>query len=183
MTVLSASLTIGITVNFTFRRFFGFHARSRFSCLFSFSFSYTLESAWMAKHTVRHVLFFFGSVSLGLVSWPRMRDPSVSQKPEYIVSLIFQNIFQFEHVPFAQMVKFWTSMHNSQCTIFPCQSSLVLYVFCANLIQALIMGEVSLVCSMKWPYTFKFFFFLVIFIPSMLVLSILFLVALISLLR
>ena len=76
--VPSAPITIGINVTFLFHRFFSSLARSRYSSLFSLSFSFILWSAGTAKSTIQLVRFFC-RLSLGLVVWPRLGDPSVSQ--------------------------------------------------------------------------------------------------------
>ena len=51
--------------------FFQFPNRSRYLSLFSLS--------GMAKSSVQQVLFFFCWLSLGLVIWPRLSDPFISQ--------------------------------------------------------------------------------------------------------
>ena len=82
VTVPSTPITIGITVTFLFYSFFSSVAMYRYLSLFSFFFSsFTLWSAGTAKSTLRQVLFFFFFfflLSLDLVVWPRLDDPSVS---------------------------------------------------------------------------------------------------------
>ena len=78
--VQSATTTIGLTVTFMFHSFFSSLARSRYLSLFSHSFNFALWFAETAKSTIRQVLFFC-LLSLGLVVWPRLADPFVSQKP------------------------------------------------------------------------------------------------------
>ena len=91
---LSALITIGITVTFIFHTFFfSSLARSRYFSHFSLSFSFTLWSAGTAKSTIRQVLFFFCWLSLGLVVWPKLDVPLVSQNLREFVRLIFQDEF------------------------------------------------------------------------------------------
>ena len=78
VTVPSSLFIIGNTVTFMIHNFFGFLARSKYMYLFSFSLIYTLWSAEMAKSTIRKVIFFC-HLSLGLVFWPGLGDPLVSQ--------------------------------------------------------------------------------------------------------
>ena len=52
VTVLSAPITIGITVTFIFHSFFSSQARSRYITLFSLSCTFTLWSARKAKSTI-----------------------------------------------------------------------------------------------------------------------------------
>ena len=59
VTVLCASITIGIAVTFMFRSFFSSLARSRYLSFLSLSFNFTLWSAGTTKSTNRPVLFFF----------------------------------------------------------------------------------------------------------------------------
>ena len=79
--ILSASTTIGIIITFMFYSFFNSEARSRYLFLFSLSFNFTQWSARMAKSTIQQVRFFFFWLSLGLVFWPSLSDPFVSQNP------------------------------------------------------------------------------------------------------
>ena len=58
MTVVSAPITIDITVTFMFHSLFGSLARSWYLSLFSLSFSFTLWSTGTAKSSIRQVLFF-----------------------------------------------------------------------------------------------------------------------------
>ena len=81
VTLPSGPVTIGITVIFMFHSFFSSLARSRCLSFFSLSISFTLKSAETAKSTVRQVLFFFSWLSRGLVVWPRLGVPFVSQNP------------------------------------------------------------------------------------------------------
>ena len=56
--VPSSPITIGITVTFMSHSFFRSQARSRYLCLFSFSFNFTLWSVGAAKSIIWQVLFF-----------------------------------------------------------------------------------------------------------------------------
>ena len=85
-TVPSAPITIGITVTFMFHSFFSSLARFRYLFLFSLSFSFTLWSTRTAKSVIRQVYFFppLFLLSLGLVIWPILGDPLVSQNPREV---------------------------------------------------------------------------------------------------
>ena len=78
--VPSVPTTIGITITFMFHSFFNSLARSRYLYLFS-PFIFTLKSVGTAKSIIRQVPFFFWWLSLGLVFWPPLGDPFVSQNP------------------------------------------------------------------------------------------------------
>ena len=56
--VLSAPITVAITVSFMFHKFFSSLANSKFLSLLLFSLIFTLWSAMMAKFTMRQVLCF-----------------------------------------------------------------------------------------------------------------------------
>ena len=86
MTIRTAAITLGITVTFMFHCFSNSLASSRYLSLFSPSFSFTLWSARMAKPTIRQLLFCFFLFFVfllwqGLVVWPILWDPFVSQNP------------------------------------------------------------------------------------------------------
>ena len=91
-TILSTPITIGIIVTFMFHSFFSSLAGSKYLSLCLLSFSFTLWSAGTAKSTSWQV-FFFCWWSLGLVIWPRLNDPFVSQKSQRILFFIFQDGF------------------------------------------------------------------------------------------
>ena len=59
LTVPRAPITIGIIVTFIFYSFFNSQARFRYLSYFSFSFTFTLWSAWTAKSTILQVLLLF----------------------------------------------------------------------------------------------------------------------------
>ena len=63
-TVSSVPITMGNIVSLKFHNFLSSLARSKYLCLFSFSFIFTLWSVGRAKSTIRQVIFF---LSLGLV--------------------------------------------------------------------------------------------------------------------
>ena len=88
VTVPIALITIGITVTFMFSRLFYSQARSKYLSLFSLSFSFTQWSTGTAKFTIRQVLFF-NWLSLGLVVWPRLGDPFVSENPKELCASHF----------------------------------------------------------------------------------------------
>ena len=80
VTLPSAPITIGITVTFMFHSFFNSLARSRYSSLFSHSFSFTQWSAGTAKYTNLQVLFFLLIIIRSFV-WLIFAVPFVCQKP------------------------------------------------------------------------------------------------------
>ena len=81
VTVSRAPTIIGISVTFMFHSFFDSLTRSRYLSFFWFSFNFTLGSAGTAKSTIRQVLFFCWLLQ-GVLVWPRLGDPFVSQKPK-----------------------------------------------------------------------------------------------------
>ena len=88
VTVPSVPITIGITVTFMFHSFFFSPlVRSWYLSLFSLSFSFTLRSAGTAKFT-------FLLLSSGLVVWPRLGDPFVSQNHREVCALHFPRRIQ-----------------------------------------------------------------------------------------
>ena len=105
VTVPSVLITIGITVTFMFNSFFSSLARSRYSSLFSLSFSFTL-----GQPEQQSLLFgrfsFFCWLLLGLVFWPRLSDPFVSQNPWELCVSIFLDRFWVMHIAFVWVVKF-----------------------------------------------------------------------------
>ena len=124
VTVLRASIKIGITVTFMFHSFFSPLARSRYLSLFSLSFSFTLWSAGTAKSAIRHVLFHFFLLSLGLIVWPRIGDLFVSQNPrEFYVSFTrTDTVLCICHLVVWPNLNF---LHNSQWITFLSQLCLV----------------------------------------------------------
>ena len=80
VTIPKAPITIGIIVTFMFHSFFNSLARSRYLSFFSYSFSFILWSAGIAKLIILQILFFCWLL-LGLVFWPRLGDPSLHQSP------------------------------------------------------------------------------------------------------
>ena len=113
VTVPSAPITISIScfIGFFFFFFlvslFSFLTRSTKLSLFSLSFSFTLWSAGTTKSTHRQVLYFCW-LRLGLVVWPRLGDPFVSQNPRkvcashyyyyyYWISFLFFSSFKYHN--------------------------------------------------------------------------------------
>ena len=88
VTVPNALITISITVTFMFHISFNSLARSWYFSLFSPSFSFTPWSAGTVKSTIWPVLLFYW-LSLGLVVWPRLDDPFVSQNIIFIPGEFF----------------------------------------------------------------------------------------------
>ena len=71
-------VSLSLSYSIVFWVFFSSLARFWCLCFFSFSFSFTKWLIKMAKSTIRQLLFFC-CLSLGLVVWPRLRDPFISQ--------------------------------------------------------------------------------------------------------
>ena len=92
VSVPSTTITIGITVIFMFHSFSNSLAKSRYSSFFSFSFNLTLWSAGTVQFTIWLVLFFCW-LSLGLVVWPRLGDPSVSRNTREVCALSIYHLF------------------------------------------------------------------------------------------
>ena len=132
-TVPSVTTITDINDTFMFYNFIISRARFRYLFFFSLSFIFTLWSTGTVLSTIQQVSFFCWRL-LGLVVGPRLDDPFVSQNPrEVCVSHFPGGIYHF----FA-----WTNLkflNNSQLIIFPTQSCLLLYSFCANLLHRLIM--------------------------------------------
>ena len=97
---------------------------------------FTLLSSGTLKFIIQQFLFIFFVVVVdfwllqGLVAWPRLGDPFVSQNPRDGSPVV--------HIP----LFLWSSfnfLYKSQWITFPTRSCLVLYSFCANLLYSLIM--------------------------------------------
>ena len=138
VTVLRAPRTIGITVTFMFHSFFNFRARSRYLSFFSLSFNFTLWAAGTAKSTIRQVLFFLliiiRSGRLDEIRWSVCMSKSHRSLcvpfSRIDVGLCKYHLFVWSNLNF---------LHSSSWIIFPIQSCLVLYSFCASLLHSLIM--------------------------------------------
>ena len=79
VTVTRASITIVIIVMFMFYSFFNSQAWSRYLCFFSLFFSILLDGQ-LGEQSPRFCKFSFSCwLLLGLVVWPRLGDPFVSQ--------------------------------------------------------------------------------------------------------
>ena len=106
LTVRSTTNTIGITVNFMFRRFF-FLFSSKVKvlvCIFVFFQFCPLVSL---NDTIFYLAdSIFGCLSLGLVVWLRLGDLFVSQNPREHCASHFPDGFLLVHLPFILMVKF-----------------------------------------------------------------------------
>ena len=112
VTVPNAPTTIGIIVTFMFHSCSYYLTRSRHLSFFSLSFSFLLWSASTAKSSIFQALFFCCCWLLkGLVFWSILGDPFVCQSPIWVCVC-----------PFLVQVR-----------------GCVIYSFCANLMQLLIM--------------------------------------------
>ena len=110
VTVPKAPITISIIVTFMFHSFFNSLARLRYLSFFSHSFSFILWSTGTSKSTILKILFFLWLL-LGLVFWPRFRDPSVRQSPKEFMCDIFLDRCWVVHIPFVRIVKFQFFAH------------------------------------------------------------------------
>ena len=90
VTVPSKPVITGITVTFTFHNFFSSLARSWNLSLFSLSFSFILWSVGI-KSIIRQVLVFC-RLSLGLVVWPRLGGPFISENPREVCASHFPGL-------------------------------------------------------------------------------------------
>ena len=104
VTVPRVPLTIGIIVTSLFHSLFSSLISSWYLSFFTLSFNFTLWSARRAKSMIRQVLLFCWLLQ-GLVIWPRLGDPFLSQNPDGFAWLILQDRFRVLHVPFVGMVK------------------------------------------------------------------------------
>ena len=137
VTVPRAPIIIGTTVTLMFHSFSNFLARSKYLSFFSLSYNFILWSAGTPMSTIWHVFFFFCWLLQGLVVWPRLNDPFVSQNPRGVCA---------SHSP-EQMLGCayticWYCQNSISCTI-SWGWCLVLGSFCTNLMHSLIMWNVS----------------------------------------
>ena len=141
VTILSAPITIGITINFIFYSFFISLAKYWYLSLFLLSFIFTFWSARMAQSTIQSVFFsfFFLLLSLGLVTWLIQRILCVSFS-RMISELCIFHLFGKSDLNF---------LHNSQWSTFPTELYVVLYSFCTNLLQ---LHIILLIVSFDYPF-------------------------------
>ena len=106
---------------------------------FSFFQFYSMVSRDSKVHNFASFLFFFFWWLLyGLVVWPRLGNPFVCQSPSGVcisfywtdAGLCIYHLFVWSNLNF---------LLNSQWITLPTQSYLVLYSFCANLLQLLLL--------------------------------------------
>ena len=91
-----------------------------------------------AMSPIQQVPFWGGCFSLCLVVWPRLCNSFLSQNPIYIcvphspgwILFCIYHLFSWSNFNF---------LHNSQWITFPTKSCRVLYSFCANLLDLLII--------------------------------------------
>ena len=124
---------------------------------FSLSLIFTLWSAGRAKFTLLQIflLFFFGLLSQGLVSWLRSDNPFVSQNPREIYSS-----HSLDHLVVWSNLN---SSHNSQWITLPTHLCQVFYSFCASLQHSLtVLVIISSLSHINYthysvtPYRFSF---------------------------
>ena len=80
---------------------------------------------------------------LGLVVWPRLGDPFVSQNPKRVLWVSFYRTDSELCIYHLFVWSNWNLLHNSQWITLPIQSCQVLYSFCANLLRLLIMWVIT----------------------------------------
>ena len=151
-TVPKSPITIGIIVTFILCSVFNSLARSRYLSFFSYSFSFILWSARIAKLTILQVLFFLliiiRSGFLVEIRWSICISKSHGSLcvsfSKIGAGLCIYHLFVWSNFNF---------LHVSQwITLFP-QSCLVLCFFCANLLHSLILW---LMVSSLSPYNHTF---------------------------
>ena len=151
----SAPITTGISVTFTFHSFFNSLAMSRYLSLFYLSFSFTLWSAGITKSTTWQVLIFLLTITrsghltdigLSVCNSKSQRTLCVSFS-RMDSELCIYHLFMWSNLNF---------LHNSQWSTFSIQSCLVLFSFCANLLNSLIMW---LIVSSLSPLNLHLLFF------------------------
>ena len=133
-TVPRAPMTIGITVTFTFHRFFNSLARSWYLSFLLLSFNFTQWSARTKKSTIWQVLFL-SLLLLGLVIWLRLGDPFVSQN----LRSLCVSFSRIQNGSWKYHLFVWSNLyflHSSQWITFPTHSCLILYSFCASLLHS-----------------------------------------------
>ena len=138
VTVPNAPIIIGIIVTCMFHSVFNSLAKSRYLSFFSHSFSFILWSARTAKSTILQALFLLLIIiRSGLLA--EVRWSLCMSKSHWILCVSFSmigaglciyHLFVWSNLDF---------LNISQWIIWPTQSCLVLYSFCANLLNSLIM--------------------------------------------
>ena len=140
VTVPKAPIIVSIRVTFMFNNFFNSLAWSVYlsTCLFSFSFNFTLKSAEITKSTIRQVLFCLIISRSGCLT--EIRWSICISKCQRSLCASFSRVY-------SRLCKFnlfvcsnFSFLHNSQWITLPNQSCLVLYSFCANLQHSLIIS-------------------------------------------
>ena len=104
VTVLSASITIGINVTFMFHSIFSSLIRSRYLSFFSHSFNFTLWSAGTAKSSILQVYLFF--INYYKV-WSSGRDLVICFYVKILlefVCVILQDRCWVVHIPFVCII-------------------------------------------------------------------------------
>ena len=138
VTVPNAPITIRIIVTCMLHSFFNSLARSRYLSLFSYSFSFILWSAGIAKSTILQDLFFLliiiKSGLLAGIRWPVCKLKSHRSLCVAFsrtgAGLCIYHLLGWSNLNF---------LHISQWMTLPTQSNLALYSLCANLLYSLII--------------------------------------------
>ena len=108
-------------------------------------------------------ILFFSWLSLGLVIWPILGDPFVSQNLRSLC-LSFSKTDSWLCIYHLFVWSNFNFLHNSQWITFPTKLCLILYYFCANLLHLLIM---SLNISSLLPHNLYLQFCCVLSIPAL----------------
>ena len=140
MTVPRAPITIDITVIFMFHSFFFNSLAKGPRTYLSFSFLSILLWNQLGQQSPQFSkLSLFCWLLQGLVVWPRLSDPFISQNPRTSCCVTFSKTNSELCLYHLFVWSNFNDLQNSQWITFPTQSCLVLYSFCASLLHSLIM--------------------------------------------
>ena len=139
VTVPRAPITIGNTFTFMFHIFFQFPSKKEILILLFAFFQFYSVVCWDSKvHNSTNSFTFFCWLSWGLVIWPRLGDPFVSQNPRSLCVSFSRTDSGF----YIYHLFVWSNLnflHNSHWITIPTQACLVLCSFWANLLHSIIM--------------------------------------------
>ena len=138
-------MTLPSAQTFLFHRFFRSLLRTRYLCLFTFSFSFTLWLAGKVKSTIRRSSFLLTTTMSGRLA--EIRWSVWFSKPQRVLCVLISRTYFWS---FIYPLFVWSNLnffHTSQGITFPTLSCLVLYVLSSNLQHSLIKWlVVSSVC-------------------------------------
>ena len=158
VTVLSETITIGITVTYMFHSFFSSLVTSRYLSLISLSFSFTPWSAGAEKSTTQQVLFLLLTITrsgrLAEITWSVCISKSQSS--------LWVSLSRTDSELCIDLLLVRSSLiflHNSQWITYPTHSCLVLYSFWVSLLHSLIIWLIVLSLS---PHNIHVLFYCVL---------------------